>query len=93
MGRGVIQGSGGAEDQSERRLSLLLHQKIEIDYVGTANPTFIGWAEPGMLTSAPKWKICFITWDVNDNPLEVTWADGTMAYTHVWDLHAGYPYT
>ena len=92
MGRGVIQTSAGAADISERRLALLLHQAVQIDYAGTQNPTYLGTAEPGTPTSAPKWKICFLTWDANDNPLTVTWADGTLAYSHVWDDHLTYTY-
>jgi hypothetical protein len=93
MGRGVIQQSAGAADIHERRLALLLHHTMEIDYVGGTNPIFIGWAEPGTPTAKDAWKIAFITWDANDNPLTITWAEGTMAYSHVWDLRAGYAYS
>ena len=80
----------GAIDGQYRRLSLLLHQAIQLDYAGRTDgqPVYVGWAEPGTATSAPKWRIAFLTYVANQ-VTQIQWAGGTIAYAFIWDNHAG----
>ena len=72
----------GAIDGQYRRLSLLLHQTIFIDYLGGTDPIFICWAEPrpGLVLTDPVWRIAKLTFDGNHNVTNVQWANGTIAY-------------
>lgn len=65
---------------------------ILIDYVGTANPIYVGEAMPGTLTSVLHWRIKKITW-VAGNPTAVEWANGSAAMVHEWDDRALYAYS
>ena len=79
----------GAIDSQYRRLSLLLHQAIQLDYAGRTDgqPVYVGWAEPGTATSAAKWRIAKLTYVANQ-VTQVQWANGTIAYNFKWDDHA-----
>jgi hypothetical protein len=83
----------GAVDGQYRRLSLLLHQALQLDYVGGTDPQYVGWAEPGTATSAAKWRIAKLTFDANHNVTQVQWAGGTIAYNAIWDNHTSLSYS
>lgn len=51
-----------------------------------------GEALPGTLSSAGSWRICKITFAV-DGDINLTWADGTDAFTKVWDSRLVYTYS
>lgn len=53
---------------------------------------YIGWAAPGVATSAPKWRIKHIT--VSSDLLDSAeyWADGNTAFDNVWDDRASLNY-
>jgi len=70
-----------------------LINKIEVEYDVNQNPIYYGVAASGSATSAPVWRIAFIAYDLNGNPIEVTFADGTVEYNHVWDLRSTYSYS
>lgn len=72
---------------------MLLHSAIQIDYVGGTNPIYVGMALPGTATSTPAWKIAKLTWDINNNPLMVQWANGDNEYLNVWDNRATFTYS
>lgn len=64
--------------------------RIELDYAGRTDcqPVYVGYAEPGLLTSDPSWKIMFLEYDgtLDDGCLiRRTWADGDTFYDNVWD--------
>jgi len=63
-----------------------------IDYDSGTNPIYIGKAATGTLTSAATWQIMKITWDVNNNPTEIKWADSVITFTKEWDERASYTY-
>lgn len=63
-----------------------------IDYVGTANPIYVGEAAPGTLVSVPQWRIKRITW-VAGNPTAVEWAGGQASMTYEWDDRDTYAYS
>ena len=84
----------GAVDGQYRRLGHLLHQGIQLDYVGRTDgqPVFVGWAEPGTPTSSAAWRIVFLTYVANQLT-QLQWASGTMAYNFVWDNRASLVYS
>ena len=51
--------------------------------------TFLGFAAPGVATSAATWKISRIT-DADDT---ILWADGNGDYDNVWDDRASLSYS
>lgn len=65
----------------------------EIDYNGGANATYIGQATPGTATSAAGWQIKFITYDGNDEPTSITWANASSKFTFVWANRTSYSYS
>lgn len=65
----------------------------QVDYVGTTNATYVGNAAPGSATSASVWQIRFITYDGNNNPLTITFANGSGSYTNIWNNRASYTYS
>ena len=94
MPLGPTSDSPGAIDSQYRRLSLLLHQAIQLDYEGRTDgqPVFVGWAEPGTATSAARWRIAKLTYVANQ-VTQVQWATGSIAYNQVWDNHASLAYS
>jgi hypothetical protein len=70
----------------------LLHSAVQIDYVGGTNPIYVGFALPGTATSIPGWKIAKLTFDLNNNPTQVQWANGDNGYVNVWDNRVTFPY-
>lgn len=69
-----------------------LVNKIEVDYDANGNPIYYGVAIAGALTSDPKWRIAKIAY-IGNNPVEVTYADGTVEYNHIWDNRLAYTYS
>lgn len=65
---------------------------ILIDYVGTANPIYVGEAMPGTATTVTEWRIKRITW-VAGNPTAVEWAEGQASFSYEWDERAAYAYS
>ena len=60
------------------------------DYGGgtTGQPIYIGWATPGVSTSASKWKIRKFTYDGNGQVTNIQFANGDVGFNFVWDLRA-----
>ena len=67
--------------------------QVQIDYDGGTNPIYVGFSTPGAAGTDTTWKIMKLTWDGNDNPTEMQFADQTSAFTKAWDSRAGYDYT
>jgi len=65
----------------------------EIDYNGGTNAIYIGQANPGTATSAGYWQIKFITYDGNNNPTSITWANGSSNFGFIWNNRASYSYS
>jgi hypothetical protein len=66
------------------------------DLNGGSNLVYVGFAKPGSPTSAPVWKIFFITYS-GGIPVSITWpigADGAVSkdYEFIWDDRASYTY-
>jgi hypothetical protein len=73
--------NGGASDVA---------YKLELDDVG-GGVTYIGEAVPGTATSDPNWRIKKLIETAPD--LEIAWADGTAAFTKVWDDRVSLSYS
>lgn len=69
------------------------YQQI-FDYSGgtTGAPIYIGWAVPGVATSAAKWKIRKFTYDGNGQILNIQFAKNDVGFNFVWDNRATYTY-
>lgn len=65
----------------------------EIDYNGGTNATYIGQATPGTATSAAAWQIKFITYDGNNNPTSITWANASSKFAFIWASRTSYSYS
>jgi len=65
---------------------------IKIEY-SSGNPIYIGMTEIGNATGDAKWQIKKITYDVDGNPTDIQWADGTAEFVKVWDNRATYSYS
>lgn len=64
-----------------------------LDYVGGANPIYIGQATPGSATSAAVWQIRKLTYDGSNNPTNIQFSGGTVNFTSIWDNRAGLTYS
>lgn len=62
---------------------------VRLDDTTTASVTYIGKAEIGTATSAPRWAIQKM--DETGN-LSITWADGNAEFDNVWDNRASLVY-
>lgn len=54
---------------------------------------YIGYGPPGSLTSQAVWRILRMTYDANDNPTVVEWANGNINFVNIWDDRAGLSYS
>jgi len=87
----VITGAGSVYRQ--RVATVPDGYSIQVDYNGGLNATYIGYAVPGTVTSASGWQIRFVTYDGNNNPLTITYANGSMGFSFIWANRAGYSYS
>ncbi len=64
------------------------------DYAGTivGTPIYVGWAVPGVATSAAKWKIRKFTYDANNQITNIQWANGDVGFNAIWDNRASLTY-
>jgi len=67
---------------------------IQIEYDGSNNPIYLGFAAPGSLTTEAKWQIRYLTFDVNNNVTSMSYANGTPNFDKKWNKRAtDYVYT
>lgn len=66
--------------------------KIRIEY-SDSNAIYVGEAKPGIGTDETGWRIKKITYDVNDNPTQINWADGNTNFDNIWDNRTTYTYS
>lgn len=60
------------------------------DYQGNTNgqAIYIGWATPGVPTSAAKWKVRKFTYDVNNQVTNIQYMNGSVGFNQIWDDRA-----
>ena len=61
--------------------SAITNKLLQVDSVGTT--TYLGYADPGSLTTNPVWAIKRITETAGD--ASITWADGSASFDNIWD--------
>jgi hypothetical protein len=54
---------------------------LQVDSVGST--TYLGYADPGTLTSAALWAVKRVIETGND--VSITWADGDNSFDNIWD--------
>ena len=94
--RGEQESPSAAIDLANRRLTHLVHERVKIAWTDGTNgrvPLYIGWAKPATPLGVPglaskTWRILRLTFDVDDNPTDVEWPDGSIAYAYAWDDRA-----
>jgi YD repeat-containing protein len=103
---GRISVQEGAADKELRTLSMLVGGHtvqveyteaalwtVALDYDGSDNLIYVGWAWPGTLKSVAEWRIIKLTYDGSGNLTDVTYADGVDTFTKEWDERLSYIYT
>lgn len=55
------------------------------DRTSTANTEYIGMAASGVSTDSEQWQIKAITYDANDKPLSIKYANGKADYKFAWN--------
>ena len=63
-----------------------------VDFISD-NELYRGEAQPGTPESIALWRVRKITISGVDNDIVETWADGTDAFTKIWDNRLSYSYT
>lgn len=66
--------------------------QILLDRTTTANAEYIGKAASGSLTSSSVWSIKKNSYDVDNKPISVLWANGVGSQDLIWDNRARYIY-
>ena len=89
----ITAGSGGGTISPGAIQTNQAPYDTQIDYNGGSNATYVGYAAPGTATSASTWQIKFITYDGSNNPLTITYANGSGAFSFQWTLRASYSYS
>lgn len=64
----------------------------QLDYVGGANPIYIGTAISGSATSAAAWQIRKLTYDGSNNVTAIQYA-AAGSLTQIWDNRASLTYS
>lgn len=73
--------------------TVLLEYTIILEYDGSNNPIYIGYAIPGSIASSATWRIKKMTYDIVNNPTNIQWADGNTNFDNIWDNRATYSYS
>jgi hypothetical protein len=67
-------------------------EQVEVEVDGSDKIIYVGFSDPGVAYSAAKWLIFKLTYDVNDNLIRKSYADGSRNYNKEWDERATYSY-
>lgn len=76
---------------TEKSVGGLYTSRMEYDV--NQNLVYLGRAKIGSLTSATVWQIRKFTYDVNNNPVSIIWANGSKQYNVAWDNRASLSYS
>lgn len=66
---------------------------MKFDYDGSGNQIYIGWAQPGSVTSATVWRIMQQTFNGSGQPTDIKWPSASTAFNYVWDSRTTYAYS
>ena len=82
----------GYDGQNLQRINAS-NLSLQLDYSGGTNPIYIGLATPGSLTSAAVWQIRLLTWDGNNNPTQIQYANGSPSFDQIYDNRGNLSYS
>lgn len=69
------------------------NQTLKFDYDGSGNQIYIGWAQPGTVTSAIGWRIMKQTFNGSSQPTDIQWPSASTAFSFIWDSRTTYSYS
>lgn len=63
------------------------------DYDGNGNQIYVGWAQPGTLSSSPTWRIMQENYNGSNQQTSVKWPNASTGFAFVWDNRTTYSYS
>lgn len=63
------------------------------DFDASGNSTYVGWAQPGTLTSDSRWRILRQTFNGSNQMTATAFPGGSPAFAFVWDNRATYSFS
>jgi YD repeat-containing protein len=66
---------------------------VRMEYDISQNLIYLGRARISSATSGAVWQIRKFTYDVNNNPTAILWADGNKKYDNIWDNRGALAYS
>lgn len=76
-----------------RSYTKTIRYKSAFEYDSNDNPIYIGYALPGTAKSEYKWLILKLTYDTNENVIDIEFASGTNLFNNSWDNRTNYTYS
>ena len=76
----------------EKSTLLTIYYITLLDYQGGLLPVYVGRAIAGSKSGEAVWQIQKITYDANNNPTSVLFANSTNSFVNVWDMRCQYNY-
>jgi hypothetical protein len=64
---------------------------VALQYDGSDNVIYQGWAIPGSSKSEAKWRIIRLTYS-GSNVTDIQFADGSDSFNKIWDDRLNYTY-
>lgn len=66
---------------------------MKFEYDASGNQIYVGWAQPGLASSATGWRLMKQTFNASNQLTDITWPSASTAFTSVWDSRTGYSYS
>ena len=70
---------------AQRTLAIDDYFTKAVDYDVNNNAIYVGYATPGSNKASAVWRIQKITYDANNNPTDIQWADSNTNFDNIWD--------
>lgn len=64
-----------------------------IDYNGTSQPVYVGYAVPGSSQNLPQWSIQYITYNGSGATLTTQWSANYASFGDVWNNRVSLAYS
>jgi len=65
----------------------------KFDYDGNGNQIYVGWAQPGALSSESSWRIMQQTFNGSNQLTDIKWPNGSTGFSFIWDNRASLSYS
>lgn len=66
---------------------------MKFDYDGNGNQIYVGWAQPGEVSSSSNWRIMKQIFNGSSQTTDIQWPGASTAFTSVWDNRTTYIYS